>query len=399
MIEDGGINTEEFKSRIQKCISAMKGSGTDLMYVYGDAQHPENLIYLTNFRPIGTDMPGHGGYNAVFLLFKNGEMVLVIDREWYVDHARKESFIEEVVADSQGDTLSLSIAIAKNRLPRGKIELDSSFMPASAYKTFMTEMSYYDIDEKAHIANKLREIKSPKEIELVSRGLEILGKAHEAALRAGKEGVREVDIAQEIRMTIMNEGADCATSMMVLAGRRSCIPLGVPMNTNYKLRSGDMVSVSIFCVYKKYSAGMDRNWVVGEPSEKQRKLAAIELKGLEKAISLVRPGMKAADFMNPVYFDYIEPMLKEAGILDYYIQGYVGHGTGLATYETPVLWKLDDAVLRPGMVIDMEPGIYSKEPQVGGIRTADLVVVTENGCKGLTKFPRRIGSLILTGQY
>ena len=56
--------------------------------------------------------------------------------------------------------------------------------------------------------------------------------------------------------------------------------------------------------------------------------------------------------MKPVYYDFAEPMLKEAGIREYNIQGYVGHGTGVKIFETPVLWKLNPTVLKPGMVID-----------------------------------------------
>lgn len=50
--------------------------------------------------------------------------------------------------------------------------------------------------------------------------------------------------------------------------------------------------------------------MVGEPSEKQRKIAEIELKTLDKSISLVKPGIMATDFMNPVYNDFAEPLLR-----------------------------------------------------------------------------------------
>jgi Xaa-Pro aminopeptidase len=397
MIEDGGITLKEYEERVEKCLSEMEEKKIDVLLVYGDSVRPENLIYLTNYRPIGNDLPGFGSfpeYPAVFLLMRSGEATIIIDRDWYVDWCKEESWVENVVASRQGEVLDLSYdVLRKRKLLNGRIGIDVSYLPTSFYLQFRKMFSEAKVDENFNIIAKLRETKSKEEIELISKGLEILGKAHEVAFAMAKEGIREIDIAQAIRQTELDEGAEYPTALFVYAGRRSTIPLANPMASSYRLKRGDMVQVSIFCTYKKYSAGMDRDWVVGEPSERQRKLADIELKGLEKAISLVKPGVKANGFNKPVYTDFVEPLLKEAGFTDYHVGGYVGHGTGLGVVETPILWPLDPTVLRPGMVIDVEPGIYPKDPKIGGMRTADFVVVTETGCEVLTKHPsRRMGT-------
>jgi Xaa-Pro aminopeptidase len=394
MIEDGGITREEFQERIKKTLTEMEKKKIDLLFVYGDSARPDNLIYLSNCRPIGTDLPGNCGYNAVFLLTKDGESTLVLDREWFADWVREESWVENILADDQGDTLGLSFAYLRDKkLLSGRIEADTSVMTAEVYKKFMRMFKGCQIDEESRIVARLREIKSEKEIELIERGLEILGKAQDAGLATAKEGVSEVGVSLEIRRVIMAEGADFPRALFVDSERRSTIPLASPMSTNRKLRNGDMVSVSTFCTYKKYSPGLDRNWVVGEPSKRQRKLAQIELKTLEEGIRRIKPGIKACDLLTPIYQDFTIPLMQEAGFKDFNIQGYVGHGTGIQTKETPFLWKLDSTVLRPGMVIHFEPGIYAKDPSIGGIRTADTILVTETGCKNLTKYPRRVGSL------
>lgn len=396
MIENGGITRKEFEARIKKCLSEMGEKGVDVLLIYGDSVRPENLIYLTNYRPIGNDLPGFGAfpeYPAIFILTKSGEATIVIDRDWYVDWVKEDSWVQDVVASGQGGVLEKSYEILKARkLISSKMGTEVSYLPTSFYLEFKKLFAGLKVDENFNIVAKQRESKSPKELELISKGLEILGKAHEVALSMRKEGVREFDIAQAIRQVELDEGAEFPTANFVDAGRRCTIALANPMASDYRLKRGDMVMVSIFCTYKKYSSGMDRCWVVGEPSERQKKLAEIELKGLEKAISLVKPGIKASGFNKPVYADYVQPLLKEAGFTDYHIGGYVGHGTGLGVVETPVLWPLDPVVLKPGMVIDIEPGIYPKDPKIGGMRTADFVVVTENGCQVMTKHPpRRIG--------
>ena len=394
MIEDGGITREEFKERIRRCVSRMEESNIDLLIAYGDAAHPDNLVYLANYTPICMDMPGYGGYNGLFLLTRKGEATLIIDRDWQVPFAREWSWVEEILYGVQGDVLGVLGDLIRKRGWKGsRVELDSTFIPARFYRSMMEVLKDNPVDEKSRIVGRLREIKSNKEVELMTRGLEILAKAHQRALAVAKEGISEIDVATEVRGTIMAEGADFATALFVDAGRRSTIPLANPMASPYRIQKGDMVLVSIFCVYKNYNAGMDRAWVLGEPSTQQRKLAEIELKTHERAVSLVRPGARTADFMGPVYYDYAAPMLKEAGITEYNINGYVGHGIGVKIYEPPVLWRLEDNVLKPGMVIDVEPGIYARDPKIGGLRTSSIVLVTEGGCKALETYPKRIGSL------
>jgi 4-oxalocrotonate tautomerase len=88
------------------------------------------------------------------------------------------------------------------------------------------------------------------------------------------------------------------------------------------------------------------------------------------------------------------PALDRQGFFDYNIQGFVGHGTGLSITERPILNPLEELILEPGMVIDVEPGIYLRNQEVG-LRTAQFVAVTDDGSKLLTKPSAETGNFVI----
>ncbi len=70
------------------------------------------------------------------------------------------------------------------------------------------------------------------------------------------------------------------------------------------------------------------------------------------------------------------------------MQGFfhgTGHGVGLDIHEPPRVGKAQ-AILKAGQVVTVEPGLYY--PDIGAVRIEDMVLVTETGCRNLTKFPK-----------
>ncbi len=90
-------------------------------------------------------------------------------------------------------------------------------------------------------------------------------------------------------------------------------------------------------------------------------------------------------------------MIEKAGYGENYGHG-LGHGVGLAVHEKPVVGRLSEDVLEPGMVFTVEPGIYL--PGWGGVRIEDIVVMREDGVEVLTqarKALRNSSSLVENG--
>jgi len=136
-----------------------------------------------------------------------------------------------------------------------------------------------------------------------------------------------------------------------------------------------------------YMAELERNLFVGRPTNDVIKYHEIALKLQETALNTLRPGIKASEVDKAVI-----KAARELGVYDYLLH-HSGHGLGLEAHEAPFLDVGDDTVLRPGMVITVEPGIYV--PRLGGFRHSDTVVIRDDGIEIITYYPRDTESLIV----
>src|ERR687894_681238 len=127
-------------------------------------------------------------------------------------------------------------------------------------------------------------------------------------------------------------------------------------------------------------------------NERLQKMYDAVLESQETALSMIRAGVNGKDIHRKV-----ADVLHEAGyktnvhdqeegkpLTEGFFHG-TGHGVGLEIHESPSVSLADEALI-PGDVISVEPGVY--DPKVGGVRIEDLVVVTEESCRNLTKFPK-----------
>jgi Xaa-Pro aminopeptidase len=111
------------------------------------------------------------------------------------------------------------------------------------------------------------------------------------------------------------------------------------------------------------------------------------LEAQTRGIKAIRPGVLAQDVDRAA-----RQVIARAGFGRYFGHG-LGHGVGLAIHEAPRLAAKSTAVLRPGMVVTVEPGIYL--PGWGGVRIEDDVLVTRKGHELLTHAARQLDELIV----
>jgi len=193
-------------------------------------------------------------------------------------------------------------------------------------------------------------------------------------------GVTEEEMAARFAYELRKRGAQGESfDMIALFGARSSLPHGMPGPK--ALESGDIVLLDFGCVLESYCSDLTRTFAYGTlPGAWFQEIYEVTQRAQEAALEAIRPGAACRDVDGVA-----RGIISEAGYGQYFGHG-LGHGVGLEVHEAPRLNKLSSAVLEPGMIVTVEPGIYL--PEKGGVRIEDLVVVTEDGCERLTTTPK-----------
>lgn len=224
----------------------------------------------------------------------------------------------------------------------------------------------------------LRMIKTPEEIKKIEASQEITDAAFEYVLPRIKEGVSERDIALDIEFFMRKNGAESvAFDLIVVSGKNGSLCHGVP--SDKKIMKGEFITMDTGAVLDGYYSDMTRTVALGSVSAEQIDIYDTVLKAQLASTEAVKPGVRCCE-IDRIAREIIETPYP--GTFGHAL----GHGVGADIHEWPVFAAADRTVLKPGMVVTDEPGIYIAGKH--GVRIEDMLLVTEDGCRSLTKSPK-----------
>ena len=187
-----------------------------------------------------------------------------------------------------------------------------------------------------------------------------------------------------------------AESTIIAPGKQAADP---HMSGTGPIHANEAVVMDIFPQHKetRYFADMTRTVSKGAPPPEIAKMYEVVKRAQDAGIKALRPGVTGREV-----HELVEDVIFEAGYdtlragqkhdpNDPVTRGFIhgtGHGVGLEIHEAPGVGRAGTSRLEIGDVVTVEPGIY--DPAIGGVRLEDMLVVTADGSRNLTRAPRQL---------
>ena len=227
-------------------------------------------------------------------------------------------------------------------------------------------------------------IKTPEEIALMETSISIVEAAFWEVVSFARPGVRENEISGLMRNVMYRLGAEEIQNINVITGDRSH-----PHPHDFSdriLRMGDLIFIDVVNVFNGYKTCYYQTFVTGRPSQRQLDVHRQTYEWLYDAIELIRPGVTTAEVAAvwPTAGELSLSSEAEAFALQ------LGHGVGITHWAKPVISRMfsmeHPEEIKEGMVLALETYCGSGND---GVRIEEMVVVTGDGYRQLTKFPSK----------
>jgi Xaa-Pro aminopeptidase len=208
----------------------------------------------------------------------------------------------------------------------------------------------------SNILRELRMTKSEAEINRVEKICIITSEALDKTFDTIKGDMNETEIRKILFTNMIKYGAD----------KPHGVSFSTPSDTKFK-ESRSLV-LDAGAIYKGYNSDISRTAFIGKPTDEQKKDFERAREATEACIKMFKPGIKAYEIHKACPIQV--PLLNR-----------IGHGVGRERTEPPSLDGYDETILKPGMVLCIEPAINK---QYGKIKIEDMIVITEDGCRILS---------------
>jgi len=334
-----------------------------------------NVRYLTGFTG-----------SAGVLVVTTGRAVLTTDGRYRTQSAEQVAASGTEVEIVVGGVAAQRQAVKDVLDGAGRVGLEAEDVTWAACRRWAEELEGVEMVATAGLVEALREVKDAGEIDRMQQAAAIADAALAEVLpllhRAPKEEVTETRLALELDTAMRRRGAEgTAFETIVASGPNSAKPHHRPGDR--VIRAGEAVVIDFGATFEGYRSDMTRTFCVGgEPSGELARVFEVVARSQAEGVASVHAGMAAKE-VDAVCRDVI----AEAGWAEAFEHG-TGHGVGLDIHEAPTVSPLGAAILSPGTIITVEPGVYL--PGTGGVRIEDTLVVTETGSRPLTNFTKDV---------
>lgn len=404
--EDGLLANQpksEFRERRRRLMEQLKDGVIVLTGAYeedfgevGRFRQKNDIMYLTGVQTPGAYLvlvpqgliPGKPAQEILFIPPRNP-----VQEQWTGvkvgpgAEAQQMFGITEVLASDKFQShLSEIFSSPQLRAEQARAKL-YTIIPAGPTADFTREKHFVDslrrqlpgvrIENVSHHLAEMRKIKSPVEVQLIQKAVDITAEAHRDTARAIRPGAYEYEVQAALEYAFSRNGAERpGFPSIVGSGIYSTI---LHYNENRKkIEAGDTVVVDVGAEYSYYTADITRTYPAsGRFTPRQREIYQLVLDAQRASEKAFKPGQSSMHDLNQVASEVMRksPLRDKQGrTLDRYFIHGLGHWLGMDVHDVGSY----SGPLPAGSVITIEPGIYIPEEKLG-VRIEDDYLVTDSG--------------------
>lgn len=328
---------------------------------------PENLRWLA-------------GYTGEGCLFVTRDAHVILTDFRYVEQAGREApdwALKQV--SGERDYAALIREQAEAHCVRS-ILVETDYLTYDAYRALEGALAGIELMPMAGLPEALREIKDADEIASILRAAAIASASFEAILPRLHAGMTERQVQRILEFEMLERGSEgVAFDTIAAAGANGALPHATP--SDYVIRPGDLLTLDFGATVDGYRSDMTRTVGFGKIGSQLREIYETVRAAQQLGLDAVKPGAVCGD-VDKACRDYIDARYPGA------FGHSTGHGVGLFIHEQPRVSSKNAAVLKPGHVVTVEPGVYI--PGLGGCRIEDTVVLTGEGMINAIAAPKHL---------
>lgn len=362
--------TEHCEARQERLRAEMRAESIPALLVSNSV----NVTWLTGFTG-----------EASWLLVTADRLILFSDTRFEVQIAAECPGLETVIRGASQTTPELACSsISRMGLPGLAIEAAS--LSKAACDDLAERLPNLPLRPTTGLVESLRAIKDEHELELIRRSVAINERTFSVIRYQLRSGQTERDVGFSLEHQMRLLGADrCAFPPIVGVGEQAALPHA--RLTDRRIGSAPFVLIDWGTHAGGYASDLTRVVFTGPPPKVMLEIYETVRRAQAAAIALIRPGARLREIDAAA-----RNLIADAGFGDRFGHG-LGHGFGMEVHEEPFLRPSSTGVLKAGMVITIEPGIYL--PGVGGVRLEDDILVTGDGHERLSRLPVEWESLAI----
>lgn len=335
---------------------------------------PENVPYYSGFYNMDLRTLPERFHFAVWP--RGGEPAFVVVERRAQTLRPEETYITDL-RGYEGEGLDSMRVVAEllreHGVVSGRVGIEGRNFPGGHLQDLQRQLPDISFEDAYYFLESVRLIKTPAEIETLTKVNRMTTAAIDAAWKAATPGETERDIMARMQFELMKRGADMVTAPLLAAGERS--GMWHATAADLPVTNGMVLKTDFGGTLDGYYSDIARTAVMGKPSARQKELHAKLTEIKDRVIHGIRPGMPAS-------------AIAQIGVDAYKALGLefkwsiIGHSIGLGLHESPQIYPWVDEPVQTGMAMMIEIG-YNDYPH-DSMHVEDLIQITDNGAVYLT---------------